>query len=203
RGNDDGVLHAYELYGLTLHARLAILSACESGLGMNYRGEGMMSMASAFAYAGCENVMMSLWNVSDRQSALLLDSFYGALPGNRINEALADAKRSYLQNADALTADPRLWATMVRTETCLRFSQRSGRHLCGYGASARWWRRWSRFTLCVSDLLREMRRRLQVAVERFVVAHLCGARAVLFENNFLDFTKILTSFFGGLFKRRE
>lgn len=110
---DDGVLHAYELYGLTLHARLAILSACESGLGMNYRGEGMMSMASAFAYAGCENVMMSLWNVSDQQSALLLDNFYASLPGSRINTALANAKRSYLQDADALTADPRLWATMV------------------------------------------------------------------------------------------
>jgi len=111
---DDGVLHAYELYGLKLKAVLAVLSACESGLGIGYKGEGMISMASAFTYAGCENILMSLWKVNDQASNILMDDFYGELlKGEDIDDALRNTKLHYLAHADELAADPKIWAPLV------------------------------------------------------------------------------------------
>jgi CHAT domain-containing protein len=111
---DDGELHSYELYGLKLKAILAVLSACESGLGMGYKGEGMISMASAFTYSGCENILMSLWKVNDQASTVLMDEFYDQLmSGERIDDALRNAKLRYLENADELTSDPKIWASLV------------------------------------------------------------------------------------------
>jgi len=61
---------------LKLKARLAVLSACESGLGKSYSGEGMVSMASAFTYAGCQDILMSLWKVQDQIAVQLMNDFY-------------------------------------------------------------------------------------------------------------------------------
>jgi CHAT domain-containing protein len=111
---EDGQLHAYELYGLKLKARLVVLSACETGLGKTYKGEGMMSMASAFAFSGCQNILMSLWKVNDNMSTDLINDFYDALlKGISIDEAIAQAKRRYISQADELSADPRVWAPLV------------------------------------------------------------------------------------------
>lgn len=111
---DDGELHAYELYGMKLRALMAVLSSCESGLGKDYKGEGMISMASAFTYSGCENILMSLWKVNDQASILLMDNFYGhLLKGETIDAALRSAKLNYLETADELTADPRIWAPLI------------------------------------------------------------------------------------------
>lgn len=111
---DDGELHAYELYGLKLNVSMAVLTACESGLGRGYKGEGMISMASAFTYSGCDNILMSLWKVNDQASITLMDNFYRhLLIGGSIDEALREAKLNYLESADELTADPKVWAPMV------------------------------------------------------------------------------------------
>jgi CHAT domain-containing protein len=111
---DDGELHAYELYGLKFKALMAVLSSCESGVGKGFRGEGMISMASAFTYSGCENILMSLWKVNDQASILLMDDFYKHLSkGGTIDEALRTAKLNYLETADELTADPKIWAPLV------------------------------------------------------------------------------------------
>lgn len=112
--NEDGELHAYELYGLKLKALMAVLSSCESGLGKGYRGEGMISMASAFTYSGCKNILMSLWKVNDQAAMTLMDDFYGyLLEGKTIDDALRQAKLKYLESADELTADPRIWTPLV------------------------------------------------------------------------------------------
>jgi CHAT domain-containing protein len=111
---DDGELHDYELYGLKLKALMAVLSACESGLGRDYKGEGMLSMASAFTYSGCRNILMSLWKVNDKASINLMDDFYGQLlEGKTIDDALRQAKLSYLESSDELTSDPKIWAPLV------------------------------------------------------------------------------------------
>lgn len=111
---EDGELHAYELYGLNLSALMAVLSSCESGLGKGYKGEGMISMASAFAYSGCENTLMSLWKVNDQASITLIDNFYRYfLEGESIDGALRKSKLRYLESADELTADPKIWAPLV------------------------------------------------------------------------------------------
>ena len=111
---DDGELHAYELYGLKLKARMAVLSSCESGLGKGYKGEGMMSMASAFTYSGCENILMSLWKVNDQTASGLIDDFYEQLlKGESIDDALRQAKLNYLELSDELTAHPKTWAPLI------------------------------------------------------------------------------------------
>jgi CHAT domain-containing protein len=111
---DDGELHAYELYGLKLNAMLAVLSACESGLGKGYRGEGMISMASAFTFSGCQNIVMSLWKVNDQVSIAIMETFYDHLmEGEAIDVALRASKLAYLEQADELTADPAIWGPSV------------------------------------------------------------------------------------------
>lgn len=113
-GYEDGRLYWYELYGMNLRASLAVLSACESGIGKTYRGEGMLSMANAFTFAGCSSVVMGLWKVDDQVSVRLMDTFYGELlNGMAIDEALAMAKRTYLASADQVTANPKLWSSLV------------------------------------------------------------------------------------------
>ncbi len=111
---EDGRLHWYELFGLRLKAKLAVISSCESGIGKSYRGEGMLSMASAFAFAGCENIVMGLWKIDDRVSSELMSNFYKNLQsGVPVDIALTQAKLLYLERGDNLTANPKLWASLV------------------------------------------------------------------------------------------
>lgn len=113
-GAEDGRLYWYELYSMNLKASLAVLSSCESGIGKTYRGEGMLSMANAFTFAGCGNVVMGLWRVDDQISAKLMDTFYSELlNGAAIDEALASAKRTYLASADRVSANPKIWGSLV------------------------------------------------------------------------------------------
>lgn len=113
-GPEDGKLYWYELYNMNLRASLAVLSSCESGIGKTYRGEGMLSMANAFTFAGCSNIVMGLWKVDDQVSVKLMDTFYSELlNGMAIDEALAMAKRTYLATADQISANPKLWGSLV------------------------------------------------------------------------------------------
>ncbi|HZY78679.1 MAG TPA: CHAT domain-containing tetratricopeptide repeat protein [Cyclobacteriaceae bacterium] len=113
-GPEDGRLYWYELYSMNLKASLAVLSSCESGIGKTYRGEGMLSMANAFTFAGCSNVVMGLWKVDDQVSVRLMDTFYSELlEGMAIDEALALAKRAYLASADQVSGNPKLWGSLV------------------------------------------------------------------------------------------
>ncbi|HEX8528960.1 MAG TPA: CHAT domain-containing tetratricopeptide repeat protein [Cytophagales bacterium] len=111
---EDGYLYAYELYNLRLDAELVVLSACNTGVGTLQKGEGVKSLARGFAYAGCANVLMSLWPSSDQATARIMEYFYEALAAGRGKDAaLREAKLKYLQRADPLTANPYFWGTFV------------------------------------------------------------------------------------------
>ena len=111
---EDGLLHTYELYNMNLGAEMVTLSACNTGLGKIRAGEGIISLARGFMYAGVSNVMMSLWAVSDRSTSQLMQYFYESLDsGKEKAEALRDAKLRYLQSADANTAAPYYWSAFV------------------------------------------------------------------------------------------
>lgn len=111
---DDGFLHLYELLNLQLHAQLVTLSACNTGVGELVQGEGIMSLARGFAYAGCPNVLMSLWSVPDASTAKVMEQFYrGLAAGQHKDEALQQAKLHYLaQNPDSRLA-PFYWGAWV------------------------------------------------------------------------------------------
>jgi len=65
----DGFLRLQEIYNLKLQAGLAALSACQSGLGKEIKGEGLVGLARGFMYAGAPRVVASLWKVDDRATA--------------------------------------------------------------------------------------------------------------------------------------
>ncbi|MDX2033613.1 MAG: tetratricopeptide repeat protein [Blastocatellia bacterium] len=72
----NGYLRANEIYNLRLAADLVVLSACQTGLGMEIRGEGLIGLTRGFMYAGAPRVVVSLWNVNDRATSDLMGRFY-------------------------------------------------------------------------------------------------------------------------------
>jgi CHAT domain-containing protein len=77
----DGFLRLHEIYNLKLSADLVVLSACQTGLGKDIHGEGLVGLTRGFMYAGAPSVMASLWKVDDRATAELMKRFYSALLG--------------------------------------------------------------------------------------------------------------------------
>ncbi|HUS81146.1 MAG TPA: CHAT domain-containing protein, partial [Armatimonadota bacterium] len=73
------VLTAGEVYGWPLNARLVTLSACQTALGRDVEGEGILGLSRAFIYAGAQDVVCSLWPVSDESTKTLMTAFYAAL----------------------------------------------------------------------------------------------------------------------------
>jgi len=72
----EGFLRAHEIYNLNLPAEMVVLSACETGLGKQVKGEGLVSLTRGFMYAGAARVVVSLWSVNDRATAELMTRFY-------------------------------------------------------------------------------------------------------------------------------
>ncbi len=112
---EDGPLHAYDIHNMPHNLELAVLSACKTGDGELKKGEGIMSLARAFISSGCKSVITSLWNVNDRNSSILMESFYENLwKGYSINRSLAESKRDYLKNVNSsIQAHPYQWATFI------------------------------------------------------------------------------------------
>ncbi len=72
----NGFLRLYDIFNLQLSAELAVLSACETGLGENIRGEGLVGLTRGFMYAGAPRVVVSLWKVDDQSTSELMVKFY-------------------------------------------------------------------------------------------------------------------------------
>ncbi len=73
---NDGILYQSEIYNLELNADLIVLSACQTGLGKITTGEGVIGLTRALLYAGTDNIVVSLWSVSDASTAELMINFY-------------------------------------------------------------------------------------------------------------------------------
>lgn len=81
--SQNGFLRAHEIYNLNLPAELVVLSACETGLGKEVRGEGLVGLTRGFMYAGAERVVVSLWSVNDAATAELMSKFYQGILGEK------------------------------------------------------------------------------------------------------------------------
>ncbi len=111
---DDGYLHAYEIYAMQLRAELAVLTACETGVGVWRNGEGVMSLAHSFMHAGCPSVVMSLWKIDEKTSANIVAKFYEYLSkGYDKSKALRKAKLHFLENNEKELSHPYYWAGLV------------------------------------------------------------------------------------------
>ena len=106
----DGFLRAHEIFNLKLSPEAAVLSACQTGMGNNIRGEGLVSLTRGFMYAGAPRVVVSLWGVSDLGTTeLMVRLYHGMLKeGMRPAAALRAAQISLMN--DKRWASPYYWA---------------------------------------------------------------------------------------------
>jgi CHAT domain-containing protein len=98
---------------MELNAEIAVLSACETGLGKLHRGEGMMSLSRAFMYAGVPSTVISLWKVPDQSASILMTKFYQFLKnGERKDDALRLAKLEFIEDHPEMS-HPFFWAGFI------------------------------------------------------------------------------------------
>lgn len=114
-GKEDGVLTAYEISQMNLsNTELVVLSACETGLGSIQGNEGVYGLQRAFKIAGAKYLIMSLWQVPDKQTSLLMLAFYKKWLGNKmpIPKAFHEAQKQLRKSG----LDPYYWAGFVLVE---------------------------------------------------------------------------------------
>ncbi|MEM8909498.1 MAG: CHAT domain-containing protein, partial [Bacteroidota bacterium] len=107
-----------DIYAQNLPCEMVVLSACETGIGKAIRGEGIMSIARAFAYAGTRSVVTSLWSVNEEKTTKVMQAFYEHLSqqtGTTKDAALQAAMQDYLNDPqlDLLKKSPKYWAAFT------------------------------------------------------------------------------------------
>lgn len=109
----QGFLRTSEVFNMELGADLVVLSACQTGLGKNIRGEGLVGLTRAFLYAGASRVVVSLWSVDDEATSHLMAQFYRATikEGKTPAAALREAQLALLN--DPKWAAPYFWAAFA------------------------------------------------------------------------------------------
>lgn len=105
-----GSLHSRDVYDLDLPAELVVLSACSTGLGEEIDGEGLVGFTQGFFFAGARRVMVSLWDVSDESTAVLMQHFYEGLFVRGLSPAAALRRAQRTMAHDERFAAPFHWA---------------------------------------------------------------------------------------------
>jgi CHAT domain-containing protein len=114
RTPQDGFLRLNEIYNLKLGADLVVLSACQTGLGKEIRGEGLVGLTRGFMYAGAPRVMASLWKVDDRATAELMKNFYTEMLGKEALRPAAALRAAQIQMRKTKGfEDPYYWAAFT------------------------------------------------------------------------------------------
>jgi CHAT domain-containing protein len=109
----NGFLRLRHIFNLNLPAELVVLSACETGLGQDVKGEGLVGLTRGFMYAGAPRVLVSLWSVNDRGTSELMSRFYKKMlqEGLHPAAALRAAQIEMLQNSQ--WKEPYYWAAFT------------------------------------------------------------------------------------------
>jgi CHAT domain-containing protein len=109
--SNEGKLYNYEISLMRIKSPMVVLSACNSGSGTLYSGEGMMSIARGFTLAGASSVIKTAWDINDEVSAAIISGFYFHLSeGEEKNVAMRLAKLDYLTQASPAFKNPYYWA---------------------------------------------------------------------------------------------
>jgi CHAT domain-containing protein len=109
----DGFLRMHEIYNLKLPAELVVLSACQTGLGKEVKGEGLVGLTRGFMYAGAARVMASLWKVDDRATAELMKHFYQGMVKENLRPAAALRAAQVAMWKQQRWSEPYYWAAFV------------------------------------------------------------------------------------------
>ncbi len=137
---EDNLLYSHELFALDIPAELTVLSACNTGSGKIAKGEGIMSLGTAFQYAGTKSLLLTSWEVSDQTTPELMKYFYTNLKdGMSKGKALQQAKLQYLNTANINRTDPFYWGGfyLVGDTTAMQFNNNTQLYwVLGLGAVA-------------------------------------------------------------------
>jgi tetratricopeptide (TPR) repeat protein len=109
----NGFLRLYEIYNLRLPAELVVLSACQSGLGKQIKGEGLVGLTRGFMYAGAPRVVASLWQVNDLATAELMKRFYRGMLKDGLRPAAALRAAQIEMFNQKQWSSPYFWAAFV------------------------------------------------------------------------------------------
>jgi CHAT domain-containing protein/tetratricopeptide (TPR) repeat protein len=109
----DGYLRLHEIYNLDLPAELVVLSACQTGLGKEVRGEGLVGLTRGFMYAGSPRVAASLWKVDDAATAGLMAAFYRGMLKDGLAPAAALRRAQVQMLAQKQWQSPYYWAAFI------------------------------------------------------------------------------------------
>ena len=111
---EDGRLFNFELYNMHIPASMVVLNGCHTGFGELESGEGVMSLARAFLYAGCQSIVTTHWSYDDKTSFELMRFYYEFLSeGMHKDDALRVAKLKFIEDASAERAYPYYWGGTV------------------------------------------------------------------------------------------
>jgi CHAT domain-containing protein/Flp pilus assembly protein TadD len=111
--SQNGSLRLNDIFNLKLSADLVVLSACETGLGKQIGGEGLVGLTRGFMYAGSPRVVVSLWKVSDASTAVLMTKFYTKILQDKLTPAAALRSAQVEMSQDEKYADPYYWAGFI------------------------------------------------------------------------------------------
>lgn len=111
---ENELLYSRDLYNLRLNADLVVLSACETGIGELQRGEGIISLARGFSYAGARSIVTTLWSINDATTKELMEGFYSNIKAGMTKDAaLRKAKLEYIESHPNDQVHPFYWAAFV------------------------------------------------------------------------------------------
>jgi CHAT domain-containing protein len=111
--SQDGFLRLHEIYNLKLGADLVVLSACQTALGKEIKGEGLVGLTRGFMYAGAPRVVASLWRVPDKATAELMKRFYQGMLGEGLRPAAALRAAQVALWNEKRWREPYYWAAFV------------------------------------------------------------------------------------------
>lgn len=109
----EGFLRLPDIFNLNLRADLVVLSACQTGLGKQIRGEGLVGLTRGFMYAGAARVVVSLWNVDDQATSELMVSFYQKMLRDGLEPVAALRAAQVAMWQQERSATPFFWAAFT------------------------------------------------------------------------------------------
>jgi CHAT domain-containing protein len=109
----DGVMSLHDIYKLDLNADLTVLSACQTALGKDIRGEGLVGLTHGFISAGSKSVVASLWKVDDRATAYLMAEFYKSMLEQNMTPSAALRTAKLKMMREKQWNAPYFWAGFV------------------------------------------------------------------------------------------
>jgi len=112
----DSTMYLNELYSLNINNELVVLSACETGVGRLQKGEGALSIARGFQYAGAKRMLFSLWQINDLSTSQIMQLFYKDYSTNNSGvDANHNSKINYLKNEaiNNIKKSPYYWSAFV------------------------------------------------------------------------------------------